>query len=107
MKARTRSTVSVVTRPPRRRRLTSLPSFTARRPKVDSAMRALRQKSAISRRSTSLKHHLPKQSCREVSNAYDTASTINMPTLEVGGKVGRCHSISLVDQFGGACELGQ
>ena len=54
MKACTRSTVSVVTRPPSRRRLTSLPSFTASRPKVDSAMRARRQNSAMSRRSVSL-----------------------------------------------------
>jgi hypothetical protein len=52
--ARTRSTVSVPTRPPRRRRLTSLPSLTARRPKVDSAILARRQYSAMSRRSVSL-----------------------------------------------------
>ena len=37
MKARMRSRVSVVMRPPLRRRLASLPSLTARRPKVDSA----------------------------------------------------------------------
>ena len=68
MKARTRSTVSVVTRPPRRSRLTSLPSFTASRPKVDSAMRALRQNSAMSRRSVSLKGPTSRiPICREVS----------------------------------------
>ena len=35
MNARTRSTVSVVTRPPSRNRLTSLPSFTASLPNVE------------------------------------------------------------------------
>ena len=43
MKARTRSTVLSRTRPPKRSRLTSLPSFTASRPKVDSAMPTRRQ----------------------------------------------------------------
>src|SRR6185437_3396047 len=42
-----RSSVSMVIRLPSRRRATSLPSFTARRPKVDSAMSDRRQKSAI------------------------------------------------------------
>jgi hypothetical protein len=37
MKLRMRSSVSVVMRPPWRSRLASLPSLTARRPKVDSA----------------------------------------------------------------------
>ena len=41
MKARMRSSVSVVMRPPWRRRLASLPSLTARRPKVDSAKAGL------------------------------------------------------------------
>jgi hypothetical protein len=48
MKARTRSTVCVVTRPPKRSRGTNLPSLTTRRPKVDSAIPAARQKLAIS-----------------------------------------------------------
>src|SRR5882757_8012956 len=48
MKERMRSSVSVVMRPPLRRRLASLPSFTARRPKVDSASPVWRQKSEIS-----------------------------------------------------------
>ena len=43
MKARMRSSVSVVMRPPWRRRLASLPSLTARRPKVDSARPVWRQ----------------------------------------------------------------
>ena len=43
MKSRMRFAVSIVMRPPNRSRLTSLPSFTARRPKVDSAMRVARQ----------------------------------------------------------------
>jgi hypothetical protein len=50
MKARMRSSVSVVMRPPLRRRLASLPSFTARRPNVDSASPVSRQKSEISLR---------------------------------------------------------
>src|ERR1043166_9386874 len=53
MKARMRSSVSVVMRPPLRSRLASLPSLTARRPKVDSATPVRRQKSAISRRMAS------------------------------------------------------
>src|SRR5262245_55347474 len=53
MKARMRSSVSVVMRPPLRRRLASLPSFTARRPKVDSASPVWRQKSEISRKMAS------------------------------------------------------
>jgi hypothetical protein len=48
IKARTRSSVSVVTRPPSRSRLTSLPSLTARRPNVDSAMPTRRQYPEIS-----------------------------------------------------------
>ncbi|MET0446672.1 MAG: hypothetical protein ABW151_18985 [Pseudorhodoplanes sp.] len=47
MKAWIRSSVSMVMRLPSRRRATSLPSFTARRPKVDSAMPAWQQKSAM------------------------------------------------------------
>ena len=43
MKERMRSSVSVVIRPPLRRRLVSLPSLTALRPKVDSASPACRQ----------------------------------------------------------------
>src|ERR1700756_3581556 len=42
-----RSSVSMVMRLPSRRRATSLPSFTARRPKVDSAMSDWRQNSVI------------------------------------------------------------
>src|SRR6185312_8727358 len=42
-----RSSVSMVIRLPSRKRCTSLPSLTARRPKVDSAMSAWRQKSVI------------------------------------------------------------
>src|SRR5438876_5488137 len=42
-----RSRVSMVIRLPSRSRCTSLPSFTARRPKVDSAMSAWRQNSEI------------------------------------------------------------
>src|SRR5437016_728928 len=42
-----RSSVSMVMRLPSRKRCTSLPSFTARRPKVDSAMSASRQNSEI------------------------------------------------------------
>ena len=53
MKARMRSSVSVVMGPPLRRRLASLPSLTARRPKVDSASPVWRQKSEISRRMAS------------------------------------------------------
>ena len=41
MKPRMRSSVSVVMRPPLRRRLASLPSFTARRPKVELGKAAL------------------------------------------------------------------
>ena len=41
MKPRMRSSVSVVMRPPLRRRLASLPSFTARRPKVEFGQAAL------------------------------------------------------------------
>ena len=48
MKLRMRSSVSVVMRPPLRRRLASLPSLTARRPKVDSARPRCRQNSLIS-----------------------------------------------------------
>src|SRR3954469_2652561 len=47
MKSLTRVRVSGVTRAPSRRRATNLPSFTARRPKVDSAMPVRRQKSEI------------------------------------------------------------
>jgi hypothetical protein len=43
MKPRMRSSVSVVMRPPLRRRAVSLPSLTARRPKVDSASPLWRQ----------------------------------------------------------------
>src|SRR5580704_9914904 len=46
-----RSSVSVVMRPPLRSRAVSLPSFTARRPKVDSASPVWRQYSEISCRS--------------------------------------------------------
>ena len=53
MKPRMRSSVSVVMRPPLRRRLASLPSLTARRPKVDSARPHWRQKSEISCRMAS------------------------------------------------------
>ena len=53
MKPRMRSSVSVVMRPPLRRRLASLPSFTARRPKVDSARPLWRQNSEISCRMAS------------------------------------------------------
>src|SRR5689334_7745356 len=42
-----RSSVSMVIRLPSRKRCTSLPSLTARRPKVDSAMSAWRQNSEI------------------------------------------------------------
>src|SRR3954451_25101244 len=42
-----RSRVSMVIRLPSRRRATSLPSLTARRPKVDSAISERRQKSEI------------------------------------------------------------
>src|SRR5262245_7150219 len=45
-----RSSVSMVMRLPSRRRATSLPSLTARRPKVDSAMSERRQNSVISAR---------------------------------------------------------
>src|SRR5262249_59658253 len=48
MKARMRSRVSVVMRPPLRSRVVSLPSLTARRPKVDSASPLWRQYSEIS-----------------------------------------------------------
>src|SRR5713226_7864724 len=48
MKARMRSSVSVVMRPPWRSRLASLPSLTARRPNVDSAKPVWRQYSEIS-----------------------------------------------------------
>src|SRR4051794_38651938 len=47
MKSLTRVRVSGVTRAPSRRRATNLPSFTARRPKVDSAMPVRRQKSEM------------------------------------------------------------
>jgi len=47
MNVLTRSRVSGVMRAPSRRRATSLPSFTARRPKVDSAIALRRQNSAI------------------------------------------------------------
>ena len=43
MYERTRSKVVVVIRPPSRRRLTNLPSFTASRPNVDSATPVRRQ----------------------------------------------------------------
>ena len=46
-KALTRSSVSGVMRAPSRRRETNLPSLTARRPKVDSAMPARRQNSEM------------------------------------------------------------
>ena len=46
-KALTRSRVSGVMRAPSRRRATNLPSLTARRPKVDSAMPARRQNSEM------------------------------------------------------------
>ena len=46
-KALTRSSVSGVMRAPSRRRATNLPSLTARRPKVDSAMPARRQNSEM------------------------------------------------------------
>src|SRR5690349_6471531 len=51
MKLLTRSSVSGVTRAPSRNRATNLPSFTARRPKVDSAMPVRRQKSEMLPRS--------------------------------------------------------
>ena len=73
IKARTRSTVSVVTRPPMRSRLTSLPSFTASRPKVDSAMRARRQNSAISCRSVSLNGHTSQVFCLAASEIRQRA----------------------------------
>src|SRR3954469_5139550 len=47
MKSFTRCSVSGVTRAPSRRRATNFPSFTARRPKVDSAMPGRRQKSEM------------------------------------------------------------
>src|SRR5947209_2374980 len=47
MKSLTRVRVSGVTRAPSRSRATNLPSLTARRPKVDSAMPVRRQKSAM------------------------------------------------------------
>ena len=46
-KAWIRSSVSMVMRLPSRKRCTSLPSLTARRPKVDSAISAWRQNSVI------------------------------------------------------------
>src|SRR5207344_3242211 len=47
MKTLTRCRVSGVTRAPSRSRATNLPSFTARRPKVDSAMPVRRQNSEM------------------------------------------------------------
>jgi len=47
MKMLTRCSVSGVTRAPSRSRATNLPSFTARRPNVDSAMPVRRQKSEM------------------------------------------------------------
>src|SRR5256885_10394567 len=47
MKSLTRESVSGVTRAPSRKRATNLPSFTARRPNVDSAIPVRRQKSEM------------------------------------------------------------
>src|SRR5262249_48842070 len=69
MKVRMRSSVSVVMRPPFRRRLASLPSLTARRPKVDSASPRVRQNSLISWRICSFMAALPGR----VSEAVDVA----------------------------------
>src|SRR5262249_31311432 len=69
------STVSVLTRPPRRRRLTSLPSLTARRPKVDSAILARRQYSVMSRRSASLIRRL--SSVTSLENLVCAKSRVN------------------------------
>jgi hypothetical protein len=105
MKARMRSSVSVVMRPPLRRRLASLPSLTARRPKVDSASPVWRQKSEISCRIASFMAGLetfrsappglwrrppafrPRRSCP--ANQVDTfPSTTKRPTRRVGSFVG-------------------
>src|SRR5262245_31479288 len=61
MNERMRSSVSVVMRPPLRRRLASLPSLTARRPKVDSASPRARQNSLISWRICSFIAVLPRR----------------------------------------------
>src|SRR6185437_5759921 len=69
MKPRMRSSVSVVIRPPLRRRLASLPSFTARRPKVDSAKPRWRQNSLISWRICSFMTAFPFRLSRAVLDA--------------------------------------
>src|SRR5436190_19964943 len=60
MKSLTRVRVSGVTRAPSRRRATNLPSFTARRPKVDSAMPVRRQKSEM------LPSSVPAPACKAI-----------------------------------------
>src|SRR5437588_4997184 len=90
MKSRIRSSVSVVMRPPLRRRLASFPSFTARRPNVDSARPACRQNSAISCRIASFKWRFLERLIICVSlpignQGENPRSTTNRPTHLVGG----------------------
>src|SRR5262249_55386070 len=92
MKARIRSSVSVVMRPPLRRRLASLPSLTARRPNVDSASPRTRQNSEISWRICSFIVAFPDRLSRavrpEANQAAPFPSTVKT-SYEKVGKVGR------------------
>ena len=88
MKARIRSSVSVVMRPPLRSRLASLPSLTARRPKVDSARPRRRQNSPISCRICSFMAALPRAALKAVLRIANQvragASTRKAPVGKMG-----------------------
>src|SRR5436305_4691707 len=104
MKPRMRSSVSVVMRPPLRSRLASLPSLTARRPKVDSARPAWRQKSEISCRMASfmggvLTWPRLREPCGAANQAADWRSTTNGPIDLVGKRRGVKRNANLLPKF--------
>src|SRR5262245_12337355 len=105
MNARMRSSVSVVMRPPLRKRLASLPSFTARRPKVDSARPRARQNSLISWSICSFMAALPQLAlCGRLNGANQLqplASTLNMMLGKMGKVGGRAaHRCNRLDYTG-------
>ena len=93
MKARMRSSVSVVMRPPLRSRLASLPSLTARRPKVDSASPRWRQNSLISCRICSFMARFPETTLAAVYAGSEPSHALRVKCWERWAKwVGKIKS---------------
>src|SRR5262245_50812156 len=93
MNERMRSSVSVVMRPPLRRRLASLPSLTARRPKVDSASPRVRQNSLISWRICSFMAALPRRLSEAVIPRRNQFGLLPSTKNVEMGKVGKVGGI--------------